>query len=234
MPKTKDSRPENFEVRVRRVETWLARAEKERRSRDRDVAFLLYWIAFNAAYARDPSSGGAPATRQAIEDYFRDLLRVDLPGIIRETISNKCRHYIHTIVDIEHLFDPYWDYANELPKNYDWYEHFSRDRTFTRGALQSEKRSDTPKMLRIVFGRLCTLRNQLVHGGARHRSDNNRDSVRTGMPIMASLVPIFLRIMQAHHDKDWGQPYYRPGLQGKDEPSIHRHPWLQWDEDDGS
>lgn len=228
MPK-KVPPPDNFTVRVRRVETWIERAEKARKSGDRDVAFILYWIAFNAAYARE-SRRSVPPTRQAIETYFCDLRRVDLQGVIQEAIWNKCRHHIHTLVDIEFLFDPYWDHANELPRNYDWYEHFTTDRKFTQDALRHDRYRDILAILRIVFGRLCTLRNQLVHGGARHGSDNNRDSVRAGMPILASLVPVFLSLMQAHPDKDWGQPFYRPGLKGK-EPSIHRHPWLFWDED---
>ena len=125
------SPPDNFTVRVRRVETWLERAETARKSGDRDVAFILYWIAFNAAYARESRSEVRYA-RPAIEAYFCDLRSVDLKRVIRDSIGNKCRHHIHTLVDIEFLFDPYWDYANELPRNYDWHKDFTNDRDFCR------------------------------------------------------------------------------------------------------
>ena len=222
MPKTKtDSRPDDYTVRIRRVETWLGRAEEERKSGDLDVAFILYWIAFNAAYARDFAADDPP-TLDAIENYIRDLLRADQSHTIRDTIWNDSRGHIQTVVDIEYLFNRYWRHANDRPWGDDWKSKFSKDRKFVRDALRTNKYEATDKILEIVSGRLCTLRNQLVHGGARWKSRYNRDSVIDGTHILGSLVPVFLEVMRANPRKNWGQPYYRPGLKGQSTPSMDR------------
>ena len=239
MPKTNsDSRPGDFTVRICRVETWLAHAEKAFRpekgdrddeeaneSGDPDVAFLLYWIAFNAAYARDLSPKKPPALR-SMKRYFHDLLGVDRDRAIQEAIWNHCHDQIYFVVNIQYLFMPYWDYANSESGKVAWEECFNKDREFVREALRHNRYDHIQKVLRIVFARLYVLRNQLVHGGAQFESHYNRDSVFDGAHILASLVPVFLRIMRASHGAKWGKPFFRPALKDKT-PSITRHPLYQ-------
>ena len=45
--------------------------------------------------------------------------------------------------------------------------------------------------------RLCTLRNQIIHGGATFATGWGQDQVRDGSRIMESLVPSILKIMRA-------------------------------------
>ena len=244
MPKTKnDSRPDDYTVRLLRVETWLARAKKAftlddgqsksaRESSDPDVAFLLYWIAFNAAYARDLS----PKNRDALTGmkcYVEDLLDADRDNAIRHSIWNDCRDHIYTVVDNRYLFKKYWDYANAESVKVAWKQGFNDDKSVVRNALRDNRYEHILTILCIVFKRLYMLRNQLVHGGAQFESHYNRDSVFDGAHIMTALVPVFLDIMRASHGMKWGRPFFRPALKGHNEPSIIRHP-LYRDEHHGS
>ena len=64
----------HFRVRMRRADAWLKRAVGEREAGDLDVAFILYWVAFNAAFATDVSpdfASDAPRTRDEIRAYFQ-------------------------------------------------------------------------------------------------------------------------------------------------------------------
>ena len=225
MPKTKKGTPlKDFTVRMGRVETWLDRADRARKSGDPDVAFVLYWITFNAAYARDPSSKSN--NLHAIQQYFGDLVKVDRQNTVGQAIRDECRDRIETLVEIEYLIDSYWEYANtpyraKSPTN-DWTKILNDDRQSIRDAFRSDSCENTRQILQIVFERLYVLRNQLMHGGAQFDSYYNRDSVWDGVHIMERLVPIFLRIMRANQDQEWGRPFFRPGLQGKNEPSIER------------
>ena len=223
MPKTnKDSRPDDYTVRLRRIETWLRRAEAALGADDPDVAFVLYWIAFNAAYARDVSSRN-PDTLAAIRRYFRDLLDVDHRNAIREAIWNNCDDQIHTLVDIEYLYRAYWEHANaESKETVEWKGGFNNDKALVRDALQANRYDHIRKVLRIVFDRLYVLRNQLVHGGAQFESHYNRDSVFDGARIMASLVPVCLDLMRASQGMNWGRPFFRPALKGRSTPSMDR------------
>lgn len=234
MPKTtNDSRPADYTVRLCRVETWLRRAEAALVADDADVAFVLYWIAFNAAYARDVSPR-IPDTLTAIRRYFNDLLDVDHRNAVRDAIWNDCNDQIHSVVDIEYLYRPYWDHANAEPEEtVEWKSGFNNDRSLVRDALRTNRYDHIRKVLRIVFDRLYILRNQLVHGGAQFESHYNRDSVFDGARIMASLVPVFLDLMRASHGMDWGQPHFRPALKGQSTPSMDRRRHYM-DEDGGS
>ena len=49
---------------------------------------------------------------------------------------------------------------------------------------------DTQKVMGIMFDRLYTLRNQLLHGGATWNSGVNRNQISQGAEIMGQVVPI--------------------------------------------
>ena len=69
--RVQDSLPDNLALRMRRALSWLERAEKE--TNDDDAAFIFYWIAFNAAYAKDRSRR-ARDLEMGERDRFADYL----------------------------------------------------------------------------------------------------------------------------------------------------------------
>ena len=64
-----------------------------------------------------------------------------------------------------------------------------------------------PKL--IVFDRLYTLRNQILHGGTTCGSQINRKQLHDGCLILETLIPVILEIMISKPDTEiWGEPYY--------------------------
>ena len=76
----RDSLPERLGLRMRRALSWLGRAEKETKDGDDDAAFIFYWIAFNAAYAKDRPRLPESTERHHFADYFDTLLTLDDPS----------------------------------------------------------------------------------------------------------------------------------------------------------
>jgi len=64
------------------------------------------------------------------------------------------------------------------------------------------------KILAIVFDRLYTLRNQLIHGGATWNGSVNREQIRDGVNILSRLVPAIIFIMMNNKPRIIGQPCY--------------------------
>lgn len=202
-----DYRPDDFTVRITRADTWLARAREIRETGDLDLTFVLYWTAFNAAYARDPAGGRA---KREFAAFFAKLLRHDPGSAIHDTLRASSPDPIENLLGNKYLFRRFWDFHNKKPKGASWERKFLRSNRRTLKALRNDK---TDLVLKTVFDRLYTLRNQLVHGGARWKSGRNRDSVSDGARILESLVPLFVDIMRSSRNGIWGQPYYRPGLE---------------------
>jgi hypothetical protein len=189
-------------LRVHRALSWLQRAEKE--TEDTDAAFIFYWIAFNAAYANEvalPEAG----ERLVYQDYFEQLTKLDGAGRIYGTIWDRYSQEIRLLLENRFVFQPFWNQQNSIPHFEDWEKRFERSRRAVARAL-GEKSTST--VLSILFDRLYVLRNQLIHGGATWGSSVNRDQVRDGRNILASLVPIFVDLMMDHPEVDWGRPYY--------------------------
>ena len=218
IPNTADTPPPNdeplhsFAVRLRRADTWMERAATARDADDPDLAFILYWIAFNAAYARDISrdfSDERLSERGAFEKYLETLLSLDEDRAIEAALWGDLQDTVTSLFANEYLFGPFWDQTHGQRGTGRWKTRF----TDVQRQLQYElQERNTKKILITLFRRLYTLRNQLVHGGARWRSSFNRDSVRNSARVMERLVPILVGLMRANPQVHFGLPMYPPGL----------------------
>ena len=193
-----------FRQRMRRALRWLYRAIREVDREDSDVAFILYWIAFNAAYA-DAVSWKSTTTKERIERYFETLTDLDESNAIDRALHEKFSGPVRVLLEDEYCFDRFWDHR-EGGSEEDWEPAF---KAANRAAFAALLHGDSQKVLSILFERLYTLRNQLVHGGARWNSEVNRDAVEPATRIMAFLIPIFIEIMLDNSEADWGLPHYR-------------------------
>lgn len=63
-------------------------------------------------------------------------------------------------------------------------------------------------VLSILFTRLYTLRNQLIHGGATFNSSANRAQVNDACQIMGELVPLILQLMLNSTEELWADAIY--------------------------
>ena len=66
----------------------------------------------------------------------------------------------------------------------------------------------TPELLALVFQRIYTLRNQLMHGGATWNSMVNRAQLQDCVNLMGKLVPVVIEIMLNSSDTIWGDACY--------------------------
>ena len=210
--------PENLQVRIHRTLSWIKRAEGVKP--DDDTAFILYWIAFNAAYAEGKSSGNE---KERFRWYFSEIMPLDADHVVSTTMRKpEFRSRIDGFLQNEWVFQPFWDYAfYGVESHRDWKREFDKDAKNVKekldGSTNRRKRgskanpeNDIVDVLCILFNRLYVLRNQLVHGGATWSSSMNRDQVRDGREVMAFLVPRFAYLMMNNPDPSdrWGSPPY--------------------------
>jgi len=199
----RDAFPDNLGLRIHRALSWLKRAEKE--VDDCDGAFIFYWIAFNAAYAKDKMEETATGERSAFDEYFEKMIALDTDHAIYNAIWERFSDSIRLLLNNRYVFQPFWSHHNQLPDYDDWEDRFGRSKKIIRVAL-GEK--DTKVILTTLFDRLYVLRNQLVHGGATWNSKVNRSQVQDGARILAFLVPLFIDLMMDNPEISWGAPYY--------------------------
>ncbi|MYF77101.1 MAG: hypothetical protein F4174_07180 [Acidobacteria bacterium] len=200
---SKPQQQRDLALRTYRAVSWFERGDLARKSGDPDVAFILYWIALNAAYGRDVDD---VTDSGSLQRYLFRLIELDTRRAISNAVWDRFFGPITRLLNNEYLYRPYWDNATGKPDKEDWREWFDRD----------NQRADSPgrtrTVLSVLFWRLYTLRNQLVHGSATWRSSLNRDSVEDGADIMEFLIPVFIETMLGNRNEDWGPPFYPPGL----------------------
>jgi hypothetical protein len=198
----RDGFPTALALRVHRSISWIQRAETVE---DHDLTFICYWIAFNAAYAKEFGEEMFRNEREAFAGFFRTLLEQDQAQRIYGVIWNRFPQSIRVLLDNRYVFQPFWKHHNGDPACADWEVRFRRSRSAAHRALAGQ---NTQVVLSILFDRLYVLRNQLVHGGATWNSSVNRDQLRDGIGILSALVPIFVDVMMDAPGVDWGEPFY--------------------------
>lgn len=80
--------------------------------------------------------------------------------------------------------------------------------------IANDVHNEVADVLVIIFSRLFTLRNQLVHGGATWNGAVNRDQIRDGVNFMRELVPLVIELMMDNPRELWGEPSYPVVKQG--------------------
>ena len=200
--RVESSLPQHLGLRVHRALSWLERAERE--PDDPDAEFIFYWIAFNAAYAKDRPHSMESTERSRFADFFETILSLDSNHTIYDAIWRRFSDSIRLLLENEFVFQPFWDnLAGRGSEN--WEQSFESSKSIVRRALATR---DTRVILSTLFDRLYVLRIQLMHGGASWDSSVNRGQVRDGARILAFLVPLFVELMMSRPDIDWGPPDY--------------------------
>ncbi|MEA5444606.1 hypothetical protein VCB98_02095 [Gammaproteobacteria bacterium AB-CW1] len=198
----RENYPEHLSLRVHRALSWLNRAEQC--EDDPDGRFIFLWIAFNAAYANETGDQHIGEARQ-FNDFLARMDKLDGAGRLSGIVWQQYPQAIRVLLDNQFVFQPYWDHLNGLESGADWEDQFQRARTAAQKSLASQ---NTAKVLGIVFSRLYTLRNQLIHGGATWNSQVNRQQLSDANRILGDLVPAIIEIMMDNADKHWGEACY--------------------------
>lgn len=197
----RDGWPDFVSLRIHRALSWMRRAED---CEDGDGRFIFHWIAFNAAYANELGEFRLAENRR-FGEFLERLVELDRAERLKQVLWDQFQGPIRVLLQNKFVFQPYWDNVNGLQGGENWADHFERRNRAATGALMTH---DTGKLLGVVFARLYTLRNQLIHGGATWDSSVNREQVRDANAIMGALVPNVIEIMMDNAREHWGEPCY--------------------------
>ena len=194
--------PEALSLRVHRALSWLKPAEIED---DWDIKFILYWIAFNAAYAKAVPEDDASSEKDQMTSFFDRLVALDKEQKIYNAIWSEFSGPVRLLLDNKYVFAPFWRYQQGEVSQRDWEMWFATSRKLTQKSFMTQ---DTVNILSSLFPRIYTLRNQIVHGGATWQSAVNRDQVRDCTALLETLVPVFIQLMIEDIDGNWDMPSY--------------------------
>ena len=211
--------------RVRRALSWLKKSRKAHSDVER---FLCLWISFNAAYGHttedgrsDTENGDGSCEANMQSGFLRKICDQDGRNRLHAVIQDKeCVKAIHDVMNNKFIYEGYWSCVRAQKAVFDSRERFGDEN-------KRVKRHTTPGSLSprdalpIVFGRLYTLRNQIVHGGVTARNGWGGRQLRAGSRTMEKVIPVVLKIMKTHIDETptsnaWGDlryPRHEPPLE---------------------
>ena len=193
----------NLSLRVHRALSWLEKAEVC--EGDEDAQFIFLWIAFNAAYANDVDKEYRSTEHKMFDDFISRLCELDTSKRLSMIVWQEFPSAIRVLLDNQHVFQPFWEYQNGNLDEHTWKTRFSDAKSYANKALGNE---NTAMVLGIVFSRIYTLRNQMLHGGATYNSSVNRDQVRDCCHLLGRIVPVIIEIMMDNSNTLWGDAYY--------------------------
>jgi len=199
----RDAHHINLGLRIHRALSWLDKAE--RCEDDLDAQFIFLWIAFNAAYANEFDNDNRYFEKEVFTNFLKRLCEFDKTNKLYELIWKEFPKSIRVLLDNEYIYQPFWDYQNKKISQASWKKQFKMAKKQVNKAVASE---NTTQVLAVIFNRLYTLRNQLIHGGATWNSRTNRDQLRDSVAILGKLVPIIIELMLDNADSLWGEPCY--------------------------
>ncbi len=195
--------PQPLSLRVHRALSWLNRAELE--TEDDDARFVFLWIAFNAAYANEIPDRHKFTEQGLFQAFLGRLVDSDEEQRLYQLLWREFPTSVRMLIDNQYVFQPFWDFHNGKPGAEDWQAEFDRSKAAAHHALG---RQDTLKVLGIVFNRLYTLRNQVVHGGATWNGSVNRSQMKQGADLLGKLVPTVIWLMMERPEGVWGEACY--------------------------
>ena len=199
--KERETHPESAALRIHRALSWLHRAEQ---CEDLDGRFVFLWIAFNAAYSNDLGNLSISES-DVFNSFLKRLMDLDADKKLYRIVWQQYTNAIRVLLDNQYVYQPFWNHHNRVKGYDDWQEGFNRSKKLAHNALAA---NDTAKVLSIIFSRLYTLRNQLVHGGATFNSSANRDQMRDACSILGEIVPTIIEIMLDNATAHWGDACY--------------------------
>ena len=230
------SQRQDNEDRMRRAESWY---ERSLRVETDDERFIFLWIAFNAAYGRDPNGLSndeiAPGSkrprkgeRERIFTFLGAVLERDKRNRIRTILQERLDDRLRTLLGNPFVFCPFWRWIWDDrgdSTGVGWTTNF---RQKNAEAWKNWESGDVHRFLTEVLERLYTLRNQVFHGGVTYRAGKGREQIRDGADTMAALVKATLNIMKADIKRDpdseaWKDVAY-PTVSVKPELIIRRGP----------
>jgi hypothetical protein len=163
------------------------------------------WIAFNAAYAQEIPTQQRLSEQAGFTAFLRKLHGLDTAKQLDDLVWNTFSGPIRVLLDNPYVFESFWSFQRGEIDAATWQ---SRQAAGKRKAAILLAQDHTPDLLALVFQRIYTLRNQLMHGGATWNGKTNRAQVLDCAHLMGQIVPVVVEIMMAHPEAVWGEVCY--------------------------
>ena len=119
---------------------------------------------------------------------------------------------IRVLLDNQYVLQSFWDHRSGKIDESAWKTRFASGKRAAHLALAS---GNTSALIGVLFNRLHTLRNQLIHGGATWNGSDNREQMRDCTSLQGKLVPLIIELMMNSADTLWGMLVIR-WLRGRD------------------
>lgn len=171
---------------------------------DEDMKFIALWIAFNAAYGVD-SEQERGSTGEQYSQFIEKVIDLDHDKLIYPLVWQQFTNSIRLLLDNKYIYQPYWHHQNGLHNFAHWEESFKKSKSIAQKMLMS---NDSAGVLTLVFSRLYTLRNQIIHGGASWNSKLNRSQLSDANKLLMELLPIIIKIMMDNPKEYWSPVSY--------------------------
>ncbi len=189
--KERDDQPEGLKIR-----SWLNSAEQ---STDEDMRFIALWISFNAAYGVDSELERSSSGEQ-YKQFISKIIKLDSEQLIYPLLWEQFTNSIRLILDNQYIYQPFWNFLMGQNNFERWEDSFRNAKVAAQKMLLNK---DSAGTLNVVFSRLYTLRNQLVHGGASWNSTLNRKQIHDANNLLLKLLPIIVKIMIDNPQEHW-------------------------------
>lgn len=193
---------DNLSLRLHRALSWLDRAEQ---AEDGDGRFIFLWISFNAAYATEINENLRLSEQETFKAFLEKLCLLDSEKRIDALVWQEFSGSIRVLLDNPYVFQSFWDCQSGKISEAEWQERFAKGKKRAHQALAN---GNTPALLGVLFNRIYTLRNQLIHGGATWNGSVNRTQLRDCVSLLSKLVPLIIELMMDNPNTLWGDASY--------------------------
>lgn len=205
--KHKMSFDEPFRIRIHRALSWFDKARDLNQKGELDLSFITMWIGFNSAYGKELSEAFKPE-HELIAEFFKKILELDAKSEISQILWQQSGSAVMSLIQNKFTFEKYWRFVNGNDACSDWENSLEKCITKAKRLVPGK---GTVDMISMVFCRLYTLRNQLLHGGATYNSGLKRNQIEDALQLMFLIFPVIVQLMMESPDKEvWGLPYYKP------------------------
>ncbi|MEJ2045357.1 MAG: hypothetical protein P8X74_15900 [Reinekea sp.] len=188
--------PASLVTRLHRAISWLQAAED---ASSVDFEFISLWISFNACCAIDQQGDQPLADHEQFVQFISQLVAQDKNRHIYACLWEEYSGHVKALVRNPYVFHSFW--VSQRRGDNLWQQEFDQS---SLKALNALSRQRVTELCTIVMDRLNVLHNQLIYGGATYKGRINREQVVDGAGLLESLMPVFIRLMLASPETDWG------------------------------
>lgn len=168
---------------------------------DDDARFIFLWIAFNAAYAQEIDESRRIGEQETFKQFLDKICTLDTDKRISQLVWQEFSGPIRVLLDSPYVLHAFWEFQRGNISEEEWQKQLRSGKQVAQFALASD---NTATLLGVLFSRLYTLRNQLIHGGATWNGSVNREQLRDCSKLLHKLVPLLIETMMDNPQTLWG------------------------------